>query len=419
MYLLEVLEKLSKEEIKDIARREEIPGFSKLKKSDLIDLVCNNLYVNKELFKEIFYLCRPSQRYFLNILSKKRNGMAKTEKIKSEFLEKYSKATFFDAYNELLSIFFVFEILNNDFEDISLIPSDFLPYLRKLFKQENIESEIENIEVIDSSKISSIEDILFKIKKEELKNFCEKKNMLKGGRKEELIKRIMELNNPNTILTVARKPILQWACEELNCDSNASKKELRDRLLMKLIPGYKPIVKKKIDKIITKNIDEDDDEEQIDDDEYKINLIKSQNLVKRIKATLEITYLDVKGLRKEESLESSLFTALKMAPGLKNTKISRGSATKKENKLQPDIYIENADEKVCIEAKFIDQRHPRQTINELKVQLVDFKADYPDYDFIVFLFDKAGKMESQDRNRIKYQVSNYVYKTQDDYEGDD
>jgi hypothetical protein len=424
MYLEEIFEKYSKEELKDIARIKTIRGFSKKKKNELIELLCQNIFNDHIIISDLYENCPKSQKYFLKILAEKRNGMGNFEKIKSQFLNKYSKSTFFSSYGELEEIFFIFLIYNSDFEELLVIPSEILSEIRKKTKKEIFDLEPVLVQE-EAQKILSVSDILKKINKNDLKNFCEKKGFLQGGNKEELISRIMELKDPNNILKAAKIPVLRWACEELDCGLTGSKQEIRDRILIKLDSDYKPKAKPKLEKITIAEINElENNLEDVDDEKYDVDLMRkvrfdNRKLIERIREILETIPLDVKGLKNEQSLESSLYTVLKINDKLKDVKITRGSASKRENKLSPDIFIEKENEKFCIEAKFIDQRHPTTTIDELKVQMIDFQSDYSDFELFIFLYDKAGKMESQNRIRIKKQVKNYIYRTQDDFEGDD
>ena len=75
MELNELLSGLTGEELRDIARTNNIRGFAKLSKDALVGLISQSLYTDEISLKEVFNKLPDSQKYFLTILVKKTNGI--------------------------------------------------------------------------------------------------------------------------------------------------------------------------------------------------------------------------------------------------------------------------------------------------------------------------------------------------------
>ena len=133
MYFRELLNTLRPDKLKDIARVNNIQGFSKLSKHYLVDLIDQNLYPNKSSLAPVFRSIPDFQKYLLVILSKNPDGVCSFNDLKEEFMESYSKLAYFIAVSNLGLLAFIFHIKTN-----LLIPSDFLCYIREFAEDVNI-----------------------------------------------------------------------------------------------------------------------------------------------------------------------------------------------------------------------------------------------------------------------------------------
>lgn len=247
MDMHELLFSLTNEDLKELARINEIKGFSGLKKEDLAGLIYMNLYTMENSLQDKFEGLPDSQKYFLTILAKNTSGTNLFNKIKSEFLQKYSSSTYYSALENLRSLALIFAVWDEEKQDdLLVIPSDFLSKIRKMTKELRVNIKEEEQEE-EKEEIKDVRDILNYITKEELSWFCEDNNLAKSGTKEQIINRIMESKiNISRILDIPSKPILQEVCEILGLKISGRKEELKQSIIEKL--NLKPKTKAKAPK---------------------------------------------------------------------------------------------------------------------------------------------------------------------------
>lgn len=258
MRLNDILKEKTKEELKNFARANEIPGYSDLKKEDLITLILAAV-IDTDQLKGMFTRLSPSAKWILMIIALDYHGVANLDTIETAVQEQYTRKTFRKAIGMLLdSPFFGLEF-NKDDQEIGMIPDDMKVEIMPMVEQYN--KRHRNVddtgsEVIDTNpeelaaeaeeqeeekeiffnvppKLLPIADLLNYIDKKTLKFYCEEHNLLKGGTRQQLIERILNSEpKPYTLIDdVFSTPELQMFANDLDLKKSGTKSEIVHRIL--------------------------------------------------------------------------------------------------------------------------------------------------------------------------------------------
>ncbi len=181
MSFRDLLSELNGNDLKDIARAQNIKGFAALNKGGVIELIAQYLQdASDDVYTAAIQGLTPSQAYLLWLLSKKQKGAALSNAIQGEFLEKFTRKTFAAAMDQLLTLGFVFQRWDSEKEDdLLIIPPEILPRPRKAVS--NIVFDQVKTEPVEVEKVETLADILIELSNGELSGFCEDHGLTKGG----------------------------------------------------------------------------------------------------------------------------------------------------------------------------------------------------------------------------------------------
>ncbi len=238
MQLGEILRLFTAEELKDIARTNDISGYSNFKKDDLVEYLVENLSLSKKQILEKLDLLTPTQKHLILLIAKTGQEEELSSTIEKEFLKTYTRSSFAKAIDEMSSKALLFLLWDDEKEeDVLEIPEEFNAAFREFAQDQtpDIEENEDNQEEPENEQISGIADILNKVSKDDLMWFCQDYELKKSGTKDEIIERILSSNiDIYRIMDIPSKPILKWACEVLNCQNSGTKEDLIKRIFQKL-----------------------------------------------------------------------------------------------------------------------------------------------------------------------------------------